>query len=198
MKNFVISIIVLIGSLHSTSVVSQITQNVNSENVDTSESIHEFINHEYHRDEFLPHTLVINYTKEQVEWYEPLTDWMGGAPSYKVSFTKVVLNDIPMVLFSVPEKDWNEGNYGQLCWVLPIYNPEVIYQINTSFIADSDVLSMEQKYDATKINDEKLKEWLKGIDFKKEPFKSVAGIETVSENGKYFIVEFKLKRDEEN
>jgi hypothetical protein len=78
MKKLSISILVLIGSLHLTSAVGQITQSVNSENTVEQERVHEFINHQYHKDEFLPHTLVLNYEKEQVEWYEPLTDWIGG------------------------------------------------------------------------------------------------------------------------
>lgn len=193
MKKYALLIVVLVGSMFQQNATSQITQVVNSENIDTSERIHEFINHQYHSDEFLPHSLIINYTKEQVEWYEPATEWMGGAPSYKVVFKKVILNNISMVLFSVPEENWNEGNDGQLCWLLPIYNPKVIYQVNTSFIADNKNLDMQCKYDINTINDDKLKQWLNGVDFTEEPFSAIAGIETVDQNSKYLIVEFKLK-----
>lgn len=115
-----------------------------------------------------------------------------------MKFEKVNLNNVAMIVFSVPEADWNEGNDGQLCWALPVYKPTIIYQINTSFIADNEELGMESKYKLNTIDDDKLKEWLKGIDLNAAPFKSMGGVETVSESGNYFVVEFKLKKDESN
>lgn len=173
------------------------TQSFSTENIDLeySERKSEFINHQYLHDEFLPHTLVFDYKKKQIEWYEPFTDWLGGAPVYKVTFYKVVLNDIEMAVFFVPEENYTEANYGQLCWVLPIYNTKVIYQINTSYIANDEILKMQYKYKLSAIKDDKLKQWLKGIDLTENPFKNITGVELIAADGNYYIVEFNLKQE---